>query len=172
MKQILAPIDFSDVTEQVLAKSAEMAKAFGASIALLHVIGLEADLAGFAGDAPYMNMPMSKEIVEVRKLKAAERMEELVKGLLDQGLSVECEVAIECARPASAVLESVRKHDADLIVIGTHGHGALFHLLLGGVAQTVIRCAPCPVLVVHSIPHKDRPELVKVSHQTHETHSE
>lgn len=156
MKTILAPVDFSDTTDEVIEKTTLMAKTFGASVTLMHVVGLEADMAGFVGDAAFMSVPVNSKVAEVQKVKAQEELDKRAQSLRDQGITVETVVETDYAAPAHCILEYLENNETDLVIIGTHGHGALYHLLLGGVAESVVRRAPCPVLVVHSIPHAER----------------
>jgi nucleotide-binding universal stress UspA family protein len=55
---------------------------------------------------------------------------------------------VTAGSPAAAIVEYATGHDIDLLVLGTHGRGALSHLLMGSVAERVVRMAPCPVLTV------------------------
>ena len=56
--------------------------------------------------------------------------------------------------PPAAIIQYARDHDIDLVVIGTHGRGPFSHLLMGSVAERVVRTAPCPVLTVHHPEHE------------------
>jgi nucleotide-binding universal stress UspA family protein len=76
-------------------------------------------------------------------------------------------VVLTASSPAQAIVEYAKDHEIDMIVIGTHGRGALAHLVMGNVAERVVRLAPCPVLTVRH-PERDfvRPDALAVVAQT------
>jgi len=63
-------------------------------------------------------------------------------------------VLITSSSPAFAIVDYAREHEIDLIVMGTHGRGALAHLMMGSVAERVVRLAPCPVLTIKHPEHE------------------
>lgn len=138
MKTLLVPIDFSAATETVLDAATATARALGARVVLVHVI------------EPLVALDESSEMIE-DEVVATERA---VEGKLDE-LRCRCTAL---GLPASArllygtaphqVTEEALRLRPDLIVIGSHGHGAIYSLLAGGVTAQVLRHAPCPVLVI------------------------
>jgi nucleotide-binding universal stress UspA family protein len=78
---------------------------------------------------------------------ANDQLRELAIQEQRQGLPVESSLVVS-TRPASAIVTFAREHDIDLIVMGTHGRGAMLRMMLGSVAEHVVRTAPCPVMVV------------------------
>lgn len=78
---------------------------------------------------------------------ANEQLRELAIQEQREGLTVESTLVVS-TRPASAIVDFAREHAIDLIVMGTHGRGAMLRMMLGSVAEHVVRTAPCPVMVV------------------------
>jgi nucleotide-binding universal stress UspA family protein len=159
MKRILVPIDFSDVTPPVIDLARQLAKALGAEIHLVHVKELTAaaapgtlgyGLAGMPELAPMAGVPVpgfepmpeavSKD--EGQKSKLAKWQEEITQG----------GVTVSLHEPTGAVTEEILNQadelNADLIVMGTHGHGAMYNLLVGSATKAVLKHTTCPVLLV------------------------
>jgi nucleotide-binding universal stress UspA family protein len=141
MKTILVPIDFSDVTKRVIETARTMASAFGGKLVLLHVSEPEPDFVGFEPG------PMAVRTTVVRDFRVErQRLEELRSEISTAGLDV---LALHIQGPlVDKVLDQAGEHHADLIVMGSHGHGALYEFLVGSVTNGVLRSAKCPVLVV------------------------
>jgi nucleotide-binding universal stress UspA family protein len=148
MQSVLAAIDFSTATPAVIQAAAEMARRFGCGLYVVHVdvtdsIDVRADL-----EAPVGRAALAEQLRE-------EHRELLAVGddLRSQGSTV---VTLLRRSPAGDVAGEILKEAERLkpmvIVIGSHGHGALHHLLLGGVSTGVLHRAACPVLVVPSRP--------------------
>lgn len=148
---ILVPIDFSDVTGAVLAEATHLARATSARIWLMHVTPPDSGyVAGGIG------VPVVVPGAEVHAERVQEDRQKLTgheKALRDDDLDV---TAIHTeGNPAEKILEEADQKHADTIVLGSHGHGALYHLLLGGATEAVIRHATCPVLIVPARPKPD-----------------
>lgn len=138
--RICCALDFSDTSRLAMARAAEMARHCGAQLTLLHV-----------------HQPPSQPTVEL--LAPARALEELATVDLARDLAVwrtEAErIATTAVRmalvegdPAAEILRYARDHGVDLLVLGTHGRTGLRRLVLGSVAERVVRQAPCPVMVV------------------------
>lgn len=142
--KILVPVDFSAQSKQAVASARELAEKFSSSLILLHVIQ---DLAvllpeGMVGLPPVM--PPIEQITE-----AVENHMKLL--IAEQNLQhLPVQVEIRQGSPAAEIVAYAREKQMDLIVMGTHGRGGLAHLLLGSVAERVLRHAPCPVLTIRS----------------------
>jgi nucleotide-binding universal stress UspA family protein len=141
MKTILVPIDFSDVTPRVVETARSMARAFAARLVLLHVSEPEPDFIGFEPG------PMAVRTAVARDFKKEhQKLEELRVSAATDGVEV---LALHIQGPmVEKILDEATKHGADGIVMGSHGHGALFEFLVGSVTSGVLRAAKCPVLVV------------------------
>lgn len=143
LKHLLAAIDFSDVSETVIALAEEMAKLSEASLTLLHVVPPEPDFVGYKVGPPSVRENLAKEIrQEHHELLAWEHR------LRANGVHVEARLLQ--GPIGKKILEEANRLPADLLLLGSHGHGALTHLLVGSVGEEVLRYAPCPVLIVPS----------------------
>jgi nucleotide-binding universal stress UspA family protein len=140
IESILTPTDFSPTSERALDFAVTLAGQSGASLHLLHVVAYpvepdgwpEAYLAGFAGLRQQLRGDAERQIAALAKSIS--------------GVKVTTEVAE--GAPARAILEVAKARKCQLIVMGTHGRGGVSHLLLGSVAERVVRTSPCPVLTV------------------------
>ena len=141
MKNILAAVDFSDVTQAVATTAAALAGALDGRLFLLHVAAPEPDFVGYDVGPQTVRDGVAKEIrAEHRQLH------ELKQPLEQAGLDVTA-LVVQGATVEKIVQEAARL-EADMIVVGSHGHGALHHLLVGSVTEGIMRAAVCPVLVV------------------------
>jgi universal stress protein A len=141
IKRILAPTDFSEPSAQAMATAIGFARAFGATIELLHV----------AVEATY-TLPPPVDVATV-PIDMARVMEQVGVSLSEQEAQVRAadvptESTILIGRPDSEIVAHADKTHADLIVMGTHGRTRLSHVLLGSVAERVVQHAHCPVLIV------------------------
>ena len=146
MKTILVPVDFSDVTPAVVETAKQIGCAFGSRIILLHVV--EIKVAAFE-ISPGLGIPGSATNVVPAELDlkgGREKLEKVKASFADTPLEV-TSLLIE-GGTLSTIQEEGKK--ANLIVMGSHGHGALYHLLAGGTASGVLRSAKIPVLIVPS----------------------
>jgi nucleotide-binding universal stress UspA family protein len=159
MKRILVPIDFSDATPPVIDLARQLAKGLDAQIHLVHVKELSAaaapgalgyGLAGMPELAPMSGLPvpvfdpMQQPIPEDddQKSKLAQWQREIAQ----DGIKVSLH------EPTGAVAEEILDQadvlHADLIVMGTHGHGAMYNLLVGSATKGVLKHSKRPVLLV------------------------
>ena len=159
MKRILVPIDFSDATPRVIDLARQLAIGLDAEIHLIHVRELSAaaapgalgyGLAGMPELAPMSGVPvpvfdpMPEPIPEDEGQKS--KLAQWQKEIAQAGIKVTLH------EPTGAVAEEILNQadviDADLIVMGTHGHGAMYNLLVGSVTKGVLKHSARPVLVV------------------------
>ena len=153
---ILVPTDFSPASERALAYARQLADAYGASLHLLHVIE-----DPFAGGV-YMGMMMAVPEGYFEQLDQQSRARLAALLTEDQRQQYRAVLATRMGHAAAEILDYARSHGAiDLIVIATAGRGAMSRLVLGSVADKVVRAAPCPVLTVHP---QDRKESADVIH--------
>ena len=157
MKLILVPIDFSDATPVVIDLARQLGKALDAEIHLIHVKELSAatapgtlgyglagmpELAPMSGVPVFDPMPQPLPVDESQKLKLAQWQKEIAQ----DGIKVSLH------EPTGAVAEEILNQadvlNADLIVMGTHGHGAMYTLLVGSVTKGVLKHSARPVLLV------------------------
>jgi len=147
MKRIVAAADFSEHTSVVLRYAAELARAFGAEVVLCHVVA-KADMLSQIPPVGEGYFPPNYE--ELQR-KVAE--EEAAKALTEAGIP-QARVVIAAGPPFVEIINVARNENADLIIVGTHGRGAMAHALLGSVCEKVVRKAPCPVLTVRKGEHE------------------
>ena len=141
MRQILAAVDFSPVTKAVVEQAASLAEAFSAELTLVHVAAPDPDFVGYAAGPQTVRDDRAREIRdEHRNLQA------IADDLRDRAISARA-LLIQGSTVEKILAEGARLR-ADAIVIGSHGHGALYRALLGSVTEGVVRAAQCPVLVV------------------------
>ena len=139
MKTILVPVDFSDTTPALIETVKTFAATFGSRVVLLHVSEPEPDFVGFEAG------PMAVRQTVARDLKTEHAKVEELKatcGLPDV-------LALHIQGPAiEKILHTAAEQKVELIAMGSHGHGALYELLVGSVTAGVLKGAQCPVLVV------------------------
>ena len=136
---ILVAIDFDNESKQALAYGRLLGQAFGASLRLLHVM------------PNHFLHAMTADPIHLAA-RSHERMGEWLTDEDRRNLHATCVLA-ESDLPAEAILNYARTHEINLIVMGTHGRGAVDRFLLGSVAERVVRTAPCPVLTVRHAEH-------------------
>lgn len=148
LHRILVPTDFSKHSGNALTYAAAFAEKFGAELYLLHVVQ---DLALFIPEAVTAAPPIAPSL---EQLTAAvrEALDRTVKDYPLQGLTVHREVRE--GNPFYEIVRFAQENNIDLIIMGTHGHTGLVHVLLGSVAEKVVRKAPCPVLTVRHPEHE------------------
>jgi nucleotide-binding universal stress UspA family protein len=149
LRRILVPTDFSKHSDNALRYAVAFAEKFGAELHLLHVVQ---DLALFVPEAVLAAGALPTAPVEQFRAAAQTALQRMVAGLHLPGVTVHPEVAEGV--PFDAIIRFARQRTVDLIVMGTHGHTGLAHLLMGSVAEKVVRKAPCPVLTVRHPEHE------------------
>jgi len=147
---VLVCVDLSAVTDAVIEQAIVIARALGAEVRLLHVAAPDPDFVGYragpatARDAVATTLRHQHRGLD-RLVARFEAEKVMVKPLMMQGPTV------------STILDQAEHFGADLLILGSHGHGALFHLLAGSVTQGVLHAAHRPVLVVPSRPASEAP---------------
>jgi nucleotide-binding universal stress UspA family protein len=144
MKTIVVAVDFSDATSGVLKMACELAKSFGAQLHLLHVVEPEPSYAayGFTPD----EFPALHAYQEEAKRRASAKLEHLLSTVKPDHVDSLCQIAE--GSPLHALLDYVKETGADMVVLGSHGHGAIASLLLGSVAEGMVRKACVPTLII------------------------
>jgi nucleotide-binding universal stress UspA family protein len=140
LTRILCPTDFSDVSLRAEAYATALAGHYDASLHLLHVDPPMPIMA------PYGEIPVDIRLFEVQREQALTDLAEAKARALAAGVAVE--TSIRGGHAAREILAVVHEQGTDLVVLGTHGRGGVEHLLLGSVAEKIVRKAPCPVMVV------------------------
>lgn len=145
--RVVVPLDFSDASEAVLREAERLARLLPASLVLIHVVEPAAQMVGGDPGFDMVMMPMQVDLEPQKK-----QLERLADELRDRDLEVTTEVLAGFA--VDEILELATRYDASYLVLGSHGHGALYHLFTGGVVTGILKAAPCPVLVVPIKPAK------------------
>jgi nucleotide-binding universal stress UspA family protein len=146
IQNILVPTDFSEPAEAALEYAKTLAQEFNSRVHLLHVV-----------PEPYV-YPWGTELSTLPLADLITQSEEAARDRLHQiapasgPLAGRVEVATAIGTPVERILDYVTSQRIDLVVIGTHGRGMVGHLLLGSVAERIVRRSPVPVLTVHSVP--------------------
>lgn len=145
LKNVLLPLDFSEPSLKATDYAVELARRFDATLHLLHVI-----------EDPVVYLPMFESYPlptrEQFETYARERLENWIPAEDSEGLKLESHY--RHGNPFREIIDYAEDCKADLIVIGTHGRGMALHMLLGNVAEKVVRRAPCPVLTIHPGGHQ------------------
>jgi len=145
LNRILVPVDYSDASMQVLPFAESLADSSETELHLLHVnqpVVVYASLGGavapMSAATPVLPTPLELET----KLRHATGLESVpqarTKRVVVQGM------------PATAIVDYAKENDVDLIVMSTHGHTGLTRLLMGSVAESVVRTACCPVMTLNA----------------------
>jgi universal stress protein A len=143
LNRVLVATDFSETSEAALQYGIALAGTFGASLHVLHV------LADPMPD-PLRNCPFGLRAIELEE-NARKRVESLVPAGVSRLPAVAAAVS---GNPSDEILGYACRHDVDLIVCGTHGLTGWRRLVMGSVAEMLVRKAPCPVLTVHHPEHE------------------
>ncbi|MDA0336632.1 MAG: universal stress protein [bacterium] len=142
MKKILVAIDFSPAAVAAVRQEVSLAEAFDAELLLLHVLHVPAEAPGF-----YSSRKLGRKLFRNMEESATGMMEEFVAKHLKK-VKQKFETRILPGLPGDELVRQAEKEKVDLVVIGTRGHSGLKRLLLGSVADHVIRACSCPVLSV------------------------
>lgn len=143
MKTILVPIDLSEVTGRICRMACDLAETVKGRVVLLHVVQPPPVIMSdaYAFDAGQMtSLLATAEKVSARKLAQFGRACEKRAGKV--------ETVQRTGQPVAVILDRANALKADYIVLGSHGHGAVYDLLMGSTTQGVLRKAKCPVMVV------------------------
>ncbi len=139
-KSILCPVDFSAVSEKIIATTSSMAKKFNAKVKLLHVVQLPETYGGYVVLPPSLG-----DAVEKARESVLLDLENLKKEYFE-GVDVELEVV--SGYPPEVILDTITKFNADLLVLGTHGRKGLDLFLFGSVAERVLKSTKITVMTV------------------------
>lgn len=144
MKTIVALVDLSDLTFKVLKQAHAIASAFNSEVIILHVLGKTPVVMDVGIISPVvMEDPLPTVVKE-----QAEQLLEIRDSLIKFGVRARVEQLADAK--VSAVLAEAKRLNADLIILGSHHHSTIYHMLVGSVAADVLKHAHCPVLVVPS----------------------
>ncbi len=147
MQRILVPIDFSIESLKALRYAIALATRFGAEVLVLHVI--EPTYFGRASSS-FSSQPSMTAYQDAEWRIASSDLELLAAELNEEGARIE--TMVKRGVPSLVIVNTAKSTPAELIVMGTHGRTGLPHMLIGSVAERVVRLAACPVLTVRRAP--------------------
>jgi nucleotide-binding universal stress UspA family protein len=148
LKKILVPTDFSNASEAALAYGKAMAETFKAALHVLHVIE-DPFVHGWTSEGYVAALPSFR--AEMEK-SAREHLDSMLTE--EERKQLQAELVTKLGSPFVEIVRYAKNESIDLIVMGTHGRGPVAHMLLGSVAEKVVRKAPCPVLTVRHPEHE------------------
>jgi nucleotide-binding universal stress UspA family protein len=143
MKTLLVPLDFSDSSDAVLNHAETLAKELDARILLLHVIEPVATYIPVGASMDVLAAPATSESLP-DEATILQRLQRLANRLTNK--NVECRAIVGVA--VAEILDQAEAESADYILLGSHGHGALYHLFSGSVVTGVLKKSKRPVIVI------------------------
>ena len=140
-RHILAPTDFSEYSKKAIASALELAKTFGARLTILHVVELPPyPIEGFVPSS------VSSSFIEDLERQATQDLAQVVPEAETSGVAVTRVIVV--GTPYQKILDTAEAEQVDLIVMATAGRTGFSHLVMGSIAERVVRTATCPVLTI------------------------
>ncbi len=146
LKKILYPTDFSEYAVNARPYVIDLAKKFGAEVTVINVL-----MSPSYAVSPEFAVDLTK-IQKDMQAAAESSLAAVRKVFEDEGITTRA--ILEIGSPFAEIVHTAQKEKIDLIIMATHGHGAVKHMLLGSTAEKVVRKAPCPVLTVRHPEHE------------------
>lgn len=141
MQTLLAPIDFSGASDDVVQAASELAGILGARIVLLHVVQPPVVTSDFG-----VGLDNVQELMVISEKAATKNLDRQKARLEKKGL--ETQTIVATGSPIASILKEADRTKASYIVMGSHGHTAFYDLLVGSTTQGVLKRAKCPVMVL------------------------
>ena len=148
-QQVLFPTDFSELSNAALAYARLIAGTFSAQLHCLHVVDDAYQYWSAMGPESIPVGPPPEDLLELGRT----RMEKFRTEKLGE-MKQEVVTDVTLGRPFAEIIAYAREHKVDVIVMGTHGRGAIAHMLLGSTTEKVVRKSPCPVLTIRASEHQ------------------
>jgi nucleotide-binding universal stress UspA family protein len=142
MRNVLVATDFGAASTAALRYARELARPFGATLHVLHV----AETGAMSTLGVEMYVPLPSDFEADGEREARRRLDGFLNGPARDVRTIP--VVVPSISPARTIIDYAAEHDIDLIVMGTHGRGAVAQFVMGKVAERVVRGAACPVLTV------------------------
>jgi universal stress protein A len=155
IRRILVPTDFSPNATSALTYAVLLAERFEAEIEVLHVWESPVAYGPGVAEAIIHTSEGKTTLAQFVRTRAGKQLEDLLSDIKRRA-SVNARARLEAGDPTEGILKIAASGQKDLIVMGTHGRTGLSHLVMGSVAEKVVRRAPCPVLTIRV------PEAAKV----------
>lgn len=166
MAKLLVAVDFSDVTDRVIATAEQLARALNASVLLVHCASDQTTIAS-VGEVPFV-ISTPEEAAADRFPEQKRQLAKLSSTLRGKGIDVKSLFVV--GSPAVEILAAADENDVELIIMGSHGHGALYELVVGTVTKSVLHHTRHAALIVPSETYKEmmavdtREETVPAEH--------
>jgi nucleotide-binding universal stress UspA family protein len=147
MRNLLVPVDLSEISLAVVEGASCFGRSLASNLWLLHVASPPSHSPPFNLDRDLWRMELARGLREHRR-----QLHEMAEQLRSEHYHVFTRFVTGAV--SAVILSEAERLHADLIVMGSHGHGNVYHALFGGVGQKVMRKAPCPVMLVSTQKHK------------------
>jgi len=141
INKVLVPIDFSDYSKIALKYAVDFAQKFNAKMYLIYVVEPVIYPPDFS-----MGQIAIPSVNTEWDIKAKEEIDKLADSEIPTGVKIK--TIIKTGKPFLEIIETAAEEDVDIIIIATHGHSGMEHILFGSTAEKVVRKAPCPVLTL------------------------
>lgn len=145
MKTILVTVDFSEITEKTVQSALALAEGRPVNFVFLHIVYPVASVDGLT-----FTLPEYGQLLDLKETRARRAMTVLVNRARQH--STEVTSVVVRGLPAQEIIRVAREQNADLIVMGSHGHGAMYELVVGSTTHAVLKNTPCPILIVPADP--------------------
>lgn len=151
MSVIVAAIDFSELSEKVLATASQLARESASSLHLLHVAAPKPNFTDWEGGSQWVHNYTAESMKEVRDYRdqlykeEQERLNTMAENLQKDG--IDAQAFLEEGPPVETILEHVQKYNTRMLVIGSHGHGVFYHMIAGSVTVDLLKKTTVPVVV-------------------------
>lgn len=141
ISKILVPVDFSEYSKMALDYAVQFAKQFNSELTLIYVI----EPIVYPSDFGLGQIPINQVDFEIQS-RAEEELQKLIKEKIPA--EVKANYVVKTGKPFLEIINTAKECDCDLIIIATHGHTGIEHILFGSTAEKVVRKSPVPVLTV------------------------
>lgn len=141
ISKILVPVDFSEYSKMALDYSIEFGKKFNSELILIYVI----EPIVYPSDFGLGQIPINQVDFEIQS-KAEEELNKLIEEKVPP--EIKATYVVRTGKPFLEIINTAKEYDCDLIIIATHGHTGIEHILFGSTAEKVVRKSPIPVLTV------------------------
>jgi universal stress protein A len=142
-RRIVVPVDYSESSDAALRLATQLARAFNGRLQVVHFIPIQV--------YALTDYPIVADATILTRTES-ERLRVHVRKVLGDDAPLPSEIEVSWGSPYVQIADYAIEHQADVIVMGTHGRTGVKHLLLGSVAERTVRLAPCPVLTVRGDP--------------------
>lgn len=143
INRIVVPIDFSDYSKEAFRYALDFARTFDASLLLIYVV----EPVVYPSDFSFGQVALPSMDQELRD-HSLEQLQKMIQNEVPEG--IDATSMVRSGKPFVEIIKVAKETEADLIIIATHGHSGIEHVLFGSTAEKVVRKAPCAVLSIRS----------------------